>query len=326
MILKSFLPILVAVYGMLLLGYAARRAGCVRLEFSRIFLRHVVQYIEPAVVWLVMWNLDLTRPGRLIALPLFGLAIAAAMFVPGWAASKLFRLEGPRRGAFVACAMMSNMGLTMGTFVCYLFLGDEGAALGIAWCLYFLPFTVSVVFNLARYYGSGARPTFGQTVREYLSSPIARNINVGLLGGLLFSVIGVPKFAGFQYAHSGGIYLDAIACSLGIGMGLHVGRSVRYLRESLAMCGLKFVVCPLIGVGIYMLVRVVFPLEVLDSAVFAVLLIQSSMPVAIFSIVVAALFELDRDLANACWIMTTAASLPVVAALFFITRRILAGS
>jgi len=320
-IAHTFLPILLALYVSLALGYVLRRVGAFRVDISRPIMRNVVRYLEPAVLILIMWNLDLSQPGRIIALPLLGLGIALLMFPPGWLGARLFGLEGPQRGAFISCAMMSNLGLTMGAFICFLFIhGEDGASLGITWCLYFLPFAVIFMFNLARHYGTGRRPTVLGAAREYVTNPITRNMNAGLLIGLVLKLLGVPKFPGFAVAHAAGIYCDVATCSFAIGAGLHIGKSLRYLREGLAMCVLKFVLCPAIGVALFFALRAVTSLPIFDASLFAVVLIQSSMPVAIFAIVVATLFDLDRDLANACWILSTVASVGVVAVLYFVVR------
>ena len=49
-----------------------------------------------------------------------------------------------------------------------------------------------------------------------------------------------------------------------------------------------------------------------------VVLIAASMPVAFTALVAASIYELDLDLANACWLVTTAALLAVVPWLYFL--------
>jgi len=318
-VIEPFLPIILAVYLTLGLGYVLRRMDIFRTDISRPILRIVVSYCEPFVLVLIMWNLDLSNFGDILALPALGLGLALLMFLPGWAVARLLRMQGEQRGALICCSMMSNIGTTMGTFVCFLFLGAQGSSMGITYCLYFLPFAVTIMFNIARHYGSGASLSVGGAIREYLSSPLSRNPTLGLIAGVILNLSGVPKFRGFTIALSSGIYIDVAISSLAIGYGVHIGKSLKYVKESLVACALKFLVSPVIGMGLFYLANLFFGF---GPDIPRVVLIQASMPVAIWAVVVSTLFNLDRDLANACWASTTTASFVVVVALYFIVPLI----
>jgi len=60
------------------------------------------------------------------------------------------RLRGTRRGAFLQCAMMSNIGMSLGGFICYVFHGADGQALSVAYTSHFLPvcFVIGVAIAL----------------------------------------------------------------------------------------------------------------------------------------------------------------------------------
>ena len=49
-----------------------------------------------------------------------------------------------------------------------------------------------------------------------------------------------------------------------------------------------------------------------DGLAFKVVLVLSSMPVAVNALVVASIYDLDLDLANACWLVITGALIVVV--------------
>ena len=104
------------------------------------------------------------------------------------------------------------------------------------------------------------------------------------------------------------IYAFAIGCTLSF-------RSIKkYWRECATVCGMKFLLTPLIGLGV---VHLMIQMGRLSSVPILrkAILIQTCMPAAIMSVVLAKLFRLNEDLASSCWVVTTVASaavLPVV--------------
>jgi predicted permease len=68
------------------------------------------------------------------------------------------------------------------------------------------------------------------------------------------------------------------------------------------MLPIKFVVAPLAGIGLGLLLGY-SPAR--DPLAFKTLVIQASMPVAIWSVVACKIFDLDDNLAVGLWIFTT---------------------
>jgi hypothetical protein len=57
---------------------------------------------------------------------------------------------------------------------------------------------------------------------------------------------------------------------------------------------------------------------VADGLPFKVALVLSSMPVAFNALVAASIYDLDLDLANSCWLVTTAALVVIMPWLYFL--------
>ena len=55
-----------------------------------------------------------------------------------------------------------------------------------------------------------------------------------------------------------------------------------------------------------------------DGLAFKVVLILSSMPVAFNALVAASIYDLDLDLANSCWIVTTGALVIILPWLYYL--------
>jgi hypothetical protein len=55
-----------------------------------------------------------------------------------------------------------------------------------------------------------------------------------------------------------------------------------------------------------------------DGLVFKVVLILTSMPVAFTALVAASIYDLDLDMANSCWLVSTLALIVVLPWLYFL--------
>jgi predicted permease len=99
-----------------------------------------------------------------------------------------------------------------------------------------------------------------------------------------------------------------------VGLTLDVGRVGAYLGDCLGMCALKFLASPLVALGLVLLLA---PGH--DAARVALLL--ATMPSAINATVIASLFRLDVDAANACFLVTTGVFLALVLPVIAIALR-----
>ena len=62
--------------------------------------------------------------------------------------------------------------------------------------------------------------------------------------------------------------------------------------------------------------------EIDDGLILKVIIIASSMPMGILALVATSIYDLDLDLANSCWLITTAGLVVVIPALFFILEML----
>lgn len=87
------------------------------------------------------------------------------------------------------------------------------------------------------------------------------------------------------------------------------------LAEGMAIFLIKFIIIPLAAVSAATALGLN---EINNGLPVKVVLIASSMPVAFTALVAASIYELDLDLANACWLVTTGSLLAVVPWLAFL--------
>ncbi len=301
---SKLILMLSVILGSLALGYGARKLGLLPAGLSARITRFAMVWLQPLLLALLIWRLE--APGwRTALLPIMAGIIIIAMWPIGGAVARLMGLKRPPAGSVVASCMFSNMGLTYGAFVCYILLGEQGAALGMIWCLAFLPVFYTLGFVMARRYGREAEQSIGETIRETLREPESRNPLLGFaVGGLLYALGPQRPEVGAQIVDvlvplSTGVYLFAI------GLSLRLTSVVTYWRECAAIGAVKFVVTPALGLSLAWLVGY---WAMQDHALLQVTFIQSATPTAIMGVVLAQLFDLDEQLTNAAWLTSNVAA------------------
>ncbi|MFP4057435.1 MAG: AEC family transporter [Candidatus Brocadiia bacterium] len=298
------------------LGYASRRLGVVGPAASKVVSRRAVVTLEPVIACFAAWHIDLSSPGRALLVPLIGAAVSLSLLGIGFATLPL--VDGPprRRGAYVVSAMISNIGMGMGGFICYMLHGVPAQALVVLYVAHFFPVVFVLGCVIAGHYATGAHAPLGATLAGMARNPIILAPTGGLVAGLACNIAGLrpPRALGAVNA----VALSAAVCiyAYSIGLTLRVGRIGGYVREVGALAATKFGIGPLLGAG------VVFALgqwEAFDGRLWRVAVIEGAMPVGVFATVISNLFDLDRDLANSAWVLTTLAVAVVIPVLYIVT-------
>ncbi len=292
------------ILGALTLGYLARKLGVLPAQLSRRISRFAMTWLQPPLIALLIWGLQ-APSWRTALLPGILAALIALNWPVGALGSRILGLRRDRAGSFVLSSMFSNMGLTYGAFVCYILLGERGAALGMIWILSFTPMFYTLGFFVARRYGGDGPQTLGQTIRATLRAPESRNPLIGFaVGGLLLAFVperpeSAAAIVDVWVPISTSVYLFAI------GLSMRLSSVVTYRRECAAIGVVKFVVTPALGLGIAWLLGY---WSIPDPALRQVVLIQSASPASIMGLVLGQIFDIDEHLANAAWLTTNIAA------------------
>ena len=86
-------------------------------------------------------------------------------------------------------------------------------------------------------------------------------------------------------------------------MALKLRRVRDYIKESLAVSLIKFILVPVLAVSLAYLIG----FGNIDNGLpLKVVVILSAMPVAFNALIPPSIYDLDLDLANSCWFFTTA--------------------
>jgi len=262
--------------------------------------------LDPAIILWSIWGLSFSF--SMLILPLAGLFLVTGGFASGKLLSPLLSGDSRRKSIFTISSSLANHGFTMGGFLCYLFMGERGLGLSSLFLLYFTPYTFLFIFPYSRMASAGASgrmPGIRQNLLTLQNMPLYAALSALLLHGL---GIHRPVFAfplDVLLMLSIGLYY------LTLGMNFSFGRILAVKQEHFFLGLIKFIMLPLITL-------VIVNLFSLDHDIKTVILLESCMPAAIYSVVSAVLFDLDPEAASSMFVVNTLAFIMLVLPLLFV--------
>lgn len=288
------------ILGALVAGYGLRKSGRAGPDWGPRVNRLALVWVQPLVIAVALWAMK--RPDwQTLALPLFAFAHMVVMWPLGALAARLLPMSRPDRGAFVGSAIFNNQGFTYGTFLAFVALGSQGAALGSVYCIAFMPAFFTFGFYVGRRYSSQGNQGLWEAVRGMFSDAETRNPTLGILAGLALSALQAPIPPAAPLFIDVAIPATTAAFLLAIGLGLRLSAIRDYWRECLLMHAVKLILSPVAG----LLLAVPFGYWALaDHSLLKVCFIMCASPVAIMSVMLAQVFELNERLAGALWLTT----------------------
>lgn len=330
--------IALVLYLPLMIGYLFRKMDWIGAAWTRPTMKWVFIIIEPPITMYSMWGLGFSHSGQTqkavdvavhgstvagVASIIFTAAlIATAMIFISRLASQPFKHSPRTRGAFIGSTVLSNVGLALGVFISLLFLGFPGQQVAIIYTSFFFPFLVTVMFTLGRYYGSAQKMSFGGQVKSLFTEPLSLCPITGFVLGIVLNYLArqniIPHPPESIVPINWIIVRSEVAiCAFAIGCSLMLRNIKKYWRECATICGLKFIVMPIVGIGVVFLLRGMGLLS-MEPIVQKTVFIETFMPSAIMSTVFAKLFLLDEHLSNSAWVVTTIASVIVLPFVYLI--------
>jgi len=257
---------------------------------------------------------------NIIALPFLGIFALLMGGVLGFASAKLFKLNRKDTGSMFVCGSFTNIG-SIGGLVCYLFLGEKGFAL----------FPIYKLFEQVIYYAIGfpIAKSFSNDIikKEKITSQLKKVFTdifvivalASITIGAFFNLSGIerPEF----YKNINAIFIPGgtVILLISIGLAVKFRKVKKYIKECITISIIKFILMPLIISTIaiflgYGLIEGSLPLKVV--------IILSSMPVAFSALVPASIYDLNLDLANSCWLVTTLSLIVILPLLLYIISLI----
>lgn len=298
------------------------RSGRLRLSLPIDDLRKLLQKIallglNPIAIIGAIWIVHV-NDARLIALPFVGFFALLIGGVLALGVARLLALPPKKTGAMFGCGSFTNIG-SIGALVCFIFLGEAGFALVPIYKIFEEVSYYSIGFPIAKYYSGSAENDSGAASRlkSLIRDPfILVAVSSLIIGGLLnFSGIDRPIFYGQVNAVI--VPLATILLLTSIGLALRFSRISDYLRESVSVSVIKFCLVPVCATALAWTIGFG---DIENALPLKVVIILSSMPVAFNALIPPSIYDLDLDLANSCWFVTTALLVVVLPCLVLLLR------
>jgi predicted permease len=177
----------------------------------------------------------------------------------------------------------------------------------------------TVGFPVAKLYGAGLqeRRRFLTQLKNLATDPFILVSIASTLMGCVINMTGVQRPFMFKAINQILIPLAATLLLIAAGLTMKFSSFWRYTKECMAVASIKFLMIPMTItlIGVFLGYG-----EILEGLPLKVLIILSSMPVGFLALVPPAIYDLDVDLANSCWLFTTALLVIVLPELYLMVN------
>ncbi len=259
------------------------------------------------VIWIISFD-DL----RIIVLPVLAVVLLLTGGGFGLLAARMMHKSGAQKSVMFCCGFFSNLG-SIGGLISFVFLGEQGFAMLAFYRIFEEILYYGIGFPLAKYFKTDDdNLNIMSRIAEVGKDPFFLAATSAFLIGLVLNLSGIPRPSQYETLNSYFVPIGIFMILMSIGLGMRFSSIRGHLKEGLVIAGIKHLCLPLIGaaaawsLGLH---------QIENGLPFKVVLLCSSMPIAFNGLIIASVYDLDLDLANTCWLLSTAALLFVVPAL-----------
>jgi predicted permease len=284
-------------------------------RYSSLIMRLAILLFDTPILIYSFWIFDSKKLTEYSLIPVMG---AVLVLVPMWLASvfaKRILPEKKSQGSFILSAAFSNIGSTGGSFITYLLFGLHGLSLGY---LYLLPYPLLVFtmgFSIARKYSSDERVHLKDYFLNIITNLFSLVPLLAMAAGFILNISSITPPDILVPLSDIWIKSGLGVMCFAIGMTLKLQRISSLIKPILSLCSIKFILIPCIAAAAVLLFYGSF-----SPLAAKIIMIQSFMPAAIYSVITANLFGLDRDLVNSLWISSTIFLIPIAGILLLLFR------
>lgn len=268
-----------------------------RKSLQKFTLHFLVPIAFTAAVWVVSFA-DL----RIAFLPAIGAQSLLLGGVLGLAVARILKRDGKQKGVLFCCGSFTNIG-SIGALVAFVFLGESGFGLVTMYKMFEEIIYYTIGFPIARYYsGAGGSMPFLTRIREVNRDPFVRAATGSFFAGLALNLSGIPRPPFFETITGIFVPFGTFILLVSIGLGMRFSKIGNYLVEGAMISAIKFAAVPALAVST---AHALGFADINDGLPLKVVLIASSMPVAFNALIASSLYNLDLDMANSCWLIST---------------------
>lgn len=311
----------------LIIGYIIQQLESrriIRLPISMENLRKLLQktallFFLPITTVGTLWIIKMDNI-KIVALPFLGVFALFTGGILGLVAAKLLKLNRKDTGSMFTCGSFANIA-SIGGLVCYLFLGEEGFAL-VSFYAIFVQITYYVAgFPIAKSFSSDIT-TNGSLVSQLKKVFSDIFVVIALIYttiGIFFNLSGIIRPVFYQAINAVFIPIQTILMLVSIGLAMKFGRVRNFTRECVVVSFIKFTLVPLIISSIAFLLGYG---EIEEGLPLKVVIILSSMPVAFTALIPVSIYNLNLDMANSCWLVTTFSLILILPLLYYVIKLV----
>jgi len=270
------------------------------LKFEARTLSRAVFYLfAPALVFDSLANSELSGAamGQITAAVLL---TTIALWALGILAARLLRLEGPTQAAFLVGILLMNAG-NFGLSLNYFAFDD----IGLAWATLYFTLSALLSASLGAYLSARGRTTARQALRRVAGLPIIYAAALGTVFAL--GNLAVPEPVGKAVHLLGQASVPVMLAVLGLRLAevIRARQRVQHLPALAVATLMRLIVSPALAFLFAGLVG-------LSGIARDVTVLQSAMPTAVISTILATEFDSDPPFAALCVLSTTLISLPTL--------------
>lgn len=310
----------------LVLGYLVQMmaaAGYLSLPVPVAVLRKILQkigllFFAPLSFLSAIWAVSFDDI-RVILLPVVGFCALMLGGLLGLALAHLLKTPTRQKGVLYCCGSFTNIG-SIGGLICYMFLGEIGFALVAIYKMSEEISYYTIGFPIARYYSGAADDNQSVVSRIFgvLRDPFVAAALAAFAVGLSLNLLHVPRPDFFKTVTAVSVPAGTFILIVSIGLGMRFSSVTSYLKEAIGISIIKSAIIPVIACTLAYL----FGLHQINNGLpFKTVMILSAMPVAFNALLAASIYDLDLDLANSCWLVSTGCLIFVMPILYLLVNR-----
>ena len=296
-------------------GYVLKRLGWAKREWAPRLMSAAIIGFDAPIALLAVWHLAIRAD--VWKVPVAGAAVAIATNLVGLGVARARRMAPGDAALFGLQGGMGNVGYTLGGALCFALWGMQGLALEQMFCVMWPFYAFLFCFPIARHYGeraAGAQQDPRPSPLRYAAGVLARSLTdlrslplYMVAAGLALNLRGVvPPEAIRRWGVIDALMVAGIFLQFGsVGLTVEARRLPRFWRPALGTAALKFLASPLLMVG------AALGLGLAGMPLYVCVLL-AAMPTALYSVLMANLFGLNRDLANTTFLLTHILSFAVI--------------
>jgi predicted permease len=252
---------------------------------------------------------------RITLLPIVGSSMLLLGGVLGLGAANLLKRTGSQKSVMFCCGSFSNIA-SFGGLTSFYFFGEKGFALLALYKLFQEFVYYGIGFPVARYLRfEEEHLEIRSRVLEVFKDPFFLVAGGSFLIGTVLNLSGIDRPAGYDSLISILVPIALFLVVVSVGLGMRFSNVRNYIPEGAALFLIKFIILPLVGATVAYFLGLH---NVQDGLPMKIVLIATSMPVAFNALIAASIYDMDLELANACWLITTCSMLLVLPWLYFL--------